>query len=394
MSHVLRWVLVVLLVAHGLIHLLGAAKGFGWAAVSQLREPIGFGAGALWLLAAMLVLAAATLLATGAPTWWWAVALLGALASQVAIVTSWSDAKYGTVANLVLLLAAAYGFAALGPTSFHAQFRDLAAGAVADAGPQPGALVSEADLAELPEPLAAYVRRSGALGKPRVSSFSAEFHGRVRSGPDQAWMSFTGKQLNTFGPRPRRVFLMDATRSGLPVTVLHSFKDTTATMRAKVLSLFPVVNASGAEMNRGETVTVFNDLVVLAPAAIVDAPVRWTAVDAQHVRGVFTDGDQSVSAELTFDAEHDLVNFTSDDRSRASADGKSFDPLRWSTPLSGHRDVDGRRVMATGEGRWHASEPEGVFTYVEFHIDDIVYNLHNSDATLESSSPALAHVSP
>ena len=394
MSHVLRWVLVMLLVGHGLIHLLGAAKGFGWAAVSQLKEPIGFAGGALWLLAAILVLATAALLAAGAPTWWWAVALLAALVSQVAIVTSWSDAKYGTVANVILLLAAAYGFAALGPTSFHAQYDDLAAEAVADASPEPGALVSERDLAELPEPLAAYVRRSGALGKPRVRSFSAEFHGRIRSGPDQAWMSFTGKQLNTFGPRPRRVFLMDATRSGLPVTVLHSFKDTTATMRAKVLSLVPVVNASGAEMDRGETVTVFNDLVVLAPAAIVDAPVRWTAVDAQHVRGVFTDGDQSVSAELTFDAEHDLVNFTSDDRSRASTDGRSFDPLRWSTPLSGHRDVDGRRVMATGEGRWHAPEPEGLFTYVEFHIDDIAYNPDDPDGTLGSSTPALADVSP
>ena len=90
-------------------------------------------------------------------------------------------------------------------------------------------------------------------------------------------MPFTGEQLNTYGPQPRRVFIMDATRSGLPVTVLHSYEDTTATMRAKVLSLFTVVDASGPEMDRGETVTVFNDLVVLAPGAIVDAPVRWTA---------------------------------------------------------------------------------------------------------------------
>jgi hypothetical protein len=258
----------------------------------------------------------------------------------------------------------------------------------------PGPLVSEEDLAELPEPLAAYVRRSGALGKPRVMSFSARFHGRIRSGPDQAWMPFTGKQLNTYGPHPRRVFLMDATRSGLPVTVLHSFRDTTATMRVKVVSLFPVVNAAGAEMNRGETVTVFNDLVVLAPGAIVGAPVRWSAVDAHHVRGVFTDGDQTVSAELTFNAEHDLVNYVSDDRTRASTDGKSFEPLRWSTPLSEHRDVNGRHVMATGEGRWHAPQPEGLFTYVEFHVDDISYNVHDVDGTRVTLAQSLADVSP
>jgi hypothetical protein len=334
------------------------------------------------------------LIAAQAPTWWWLVAVLGAVASEVAIVTSWSDAKYGTAANLILLLAAVYGFASLGPTSLHAQFRDRATEAVTDAHAAPEALVTEGDLADLPEPLAAYIRRSGAVGKPRVTNFSAHFHGRIRSGPDQAWMPFTGEQLNTYGPRPERVFIMDATRSGLPVTVLHSFRDTTATMRAKVLSLFTVVNASGPEMDRGETVTVFNDLVVLAPSAIVDAPVRWTAVDAHHVQGAFTDGDQTVSAELTFDATNDLVNFVSEDRLRASADGKSFTPQVWSTPLAEHRDTTGRRVLVMGEGRWRAPPPEGLFTYVEFHVDDIAYNLHDPDGQLNSSTEALADVSP
>jgi hypothetical protein len=190
------------------------------------------------------------------------------------------------------------------------------------------------------------------------------------------------------------VFIMDATKSGLPVTVLHSFRDTTATMRAKVLSLITVVNASGPEMDRGETVTVFNDLVVLAPSAIVDAPVRWTAVDAHHVRGVFTDGDQAVSAELTFDANNDLVNFVSGDRPRASTDGKSFARQVWSTPLAEHRDTNGRRVLVMGEGRWQAPQPEGLFTYVEFHVDDIAYNQHDVDGPLESPTAARAGVSP
>jgi hypothetical protein len=195
-------------------------------------------------------------------------------------------------------------------------------------------------------------------------------------------MPFTGKQVNTFGASPQRVFILDATRSGLPATVLHAYGDATATMRAKVLWLVPVVDAAGPEMDRGETVTVFNDLVVLAPGAIVGAPVRWTAVDAQHVRGVFTNASQRVSAELTFNEAGDLVDFVSDDRLRASAHGKSFTAQRWSTPLVGHRDdAHGQRVLASGEGRWLATAPEGWFTYVELHFDDIVYNVHSADGT-------------
>ena len=86
-------------------------------------------------------------------------------------------------------------------------------------------------------------------------------------------------------PSYNAAFIIDATRSGLPVTVLHLYDGATATMRAKVLSVATVVDAAGPEMDRGETVTVFNDLVVLAPGAVVDAPVQWTAIDADHVRG-------------------------------------------------------------------------------------------------------------
>ena len=245
MTILIRWVVVAVLLGHGLLHLLGVAKGFGWAEVPQLKNPIGSGNGVVWLLAAVLVLGTAALIATQGPPWWWAVAVLGAVVSQVAIATSWSDAKYGTAVNLILVLAAVYGYASLGPNSFHEQFREQARAAMTDARATPGSLVTEQDLADLPEPLAAYVRGSGAVGKPRVMSLSVQFHGRIRSGPGQTWMPFSGEQLNTYGPRPQRVFIMDATRSGIPVTVLHSYKDTTATMRAKVLSLFTVVNATG-----------------------------------------------------------------------------------------------------------------------------------------------------
>ncbi len=106
MTSALRWTVAAVLAGHALIHLLGVVKGFGWAEVTQLKQPIGPGAGVVWLLAATLVLTSAVLIAAQAPSWWWLVALLGAVASEVAIATSWSDAKYGTAANLILLLAA------------------------------------------------------------------------------------------------------------------------------------------------------------------------------------------------------------------------------------------------------------------------------------------------
>jgi hypothetical protein len=101
---------------------------------------------------------------------------------------------------------------------------------------------------------------------------------------------------------------------------------------------------------------------------------------------------------LVFDADHDLVDFVSDDRLRASSDGRSFTRQRWSTPLVGHIETDGRRLMRVGEGRWHAPQPEGTFTYIEFHLDAISYNVQSPAGTTRPSALAppstLADVAP
>jgi hypothetical protein len=366
-----RWIVGVVVVLHGLIHLLGAAKGLGWAEVTQLTQPISSIMGGAWLAAGMLVVVAGVMLARSARGWW-VVSAAAALISQAVILSSWSDAKAGTVVNLILLVAAGYGFAAQGPRSYRAEYRRRVGLALAE--PTHVGVVTEAALAALPAAVAAYVRQSGALGESRVVNFRARIHGRIRAGAAKPWMSFTGEQVNTYGKSPSRLFVMDATLFGLPVDVLHVFVGSSATMRVRLCSLLPMVNAAGPEMDRGETVTLFNDLCVLAPAALIDAPATWHSLDAHRVRAAFTNGAHTVSAELVFNDEHELVNFVSDDRTRASADGCHFTPQRWSTPLSGYSSVGARRVATHGEASWHAPDPEGEFSYLEFNIDEIAYN--------------------
>jgi hypothetical protein len=148
-------------------------------------------------------------------------------------------------------------------------------------------------------------------------------------------------------------------------------------MRVKAGSLLRIVNAAGPEMDRGETVTVFNDLCVLAPSALLDAPIEWDAIDTQHVRDTFTRGPHTVAAVLVFNDAHELIDFISDDRFAASADGRHFVSQRWSTPLRGYRSFGATRIAAIGEGRWHQVDPQGEFTYIEFHVDNIDHNASN-----------------
>ncbi len=373
MRKVIHRVAVAVFAAHGLIHLMGVGKGFGWAEIPALTQAISVPLAGAWLLAAVLVLTAAAMLARHAPTWWLVAGVAGVV-SQAVIFTSWSDALAGTAANLFMAVATGYGYASEGRHGLRAQYRRRRDAALDSPPPSRPGTVSEKDLGGLPPAVAAYVRRSGAVGQPRVVSFHALIHGRIRSAPDKPWMTFTGEQLNTFDSSPQRFFLLDATMAGLPVDVLHVYTKSSATMRAKVCSLVPIVDAKGPDMDRGESVTLLNDLCILAPAALVDAPIEWQELDDHRVRARYTGGAVPISADLVFDAAGDLVDFVSHDRLRASPDGRSFTLLPWSTPIGGYRTTGRRRVATTGEGRWTAPPPEGDFSYLEFRLDRITYH--------------------
>jgi hypothetical protein len=221
----------------------------------------------------------------------------------------------------------------------------------------------------------AYVRASGAVGQPQVVDFRANFRGRIRAGASEPWMEFVADQVSVYEQQtPSRLFFMDATMKHLPVDVLHRFVGEAATFRVRLLSAVTMADAKGPEMNRSETVTLFNDLCLLAPSQLIDPAIAWEVVDAQHVRAHYTRGHETVSAELVFDATTgDLVDFVSDDRFAASSDGKAFIPRRWRTPVRGYRAFGPRRLMSVGEARWEPAA--GGFTYVELELVGIDFNV-------------------
>src|SRR6476646_10839347 len=121
-----RWVFAGILTLHGLIHLMGFAKAFGVARLTNLTRSITPGMGLLWLGTAALMILTAGMLVVRSEHWWMAGAA-ALVCSQVAVVSSWTDAWAGTIVNVMLLAGVSYGFLTDGPLSFRAQFdREIA----------------------------------------------------------------------------------------------------------------------------------------------------------------------------------------------------------------------------------------------------------------------------
>ena len=362
-------VFALVLVIHGLIHLLGFAKGFGLADLPQLTQPVPSVLGLLWLLAAFLFLATAAALFVW-PRGWWATGASAIVVSTFVIVAAWTDAKFGAIGNLVALIGVVFGFLSQGPVSLRAAYeRDIDQAIARVAPDQP---IKDVDLAHLPGPVQRYLRRTGVVGQPRVRNFRARMHGRFRNGRDARWLEVGAEQYN-FVDKPARLFYLSGSMFSIPVQGYHRYVGPSATMTVKAAALVPVVEVSGPEMNEGETVTMFNDMCVMAPATLIDPTIVWEPVDDRSARASFTNAGHTIRAELSFNAAGELTNFRSDDRYQAY--GKSVRKVRWSTPLRGYRSFGAVRLASGGEARWH--EPGGDYAYIEVTFDDVQYNVRS-----------------
>ena len=362
----MRIALVVLIALHGLIHLLGAAKAFGWADVSQLRAPISPEGGVLWLLAVVLLITGAIGLVLGA-SWWWYPALPGVLLSLGLIVTAWTDAKFGILANVVIAIPLLVSALDARSSSFRSRFaRDR--NVLLARPPLPAPPVTEADLAPLPPLMQAYLRQVGAVGRPRVHNLRVTFNAQMRSSATSPWMQATATQYEFFKP-PARLFHMNASRAGLPFDIFHRYVDGAATFQVRIVGLISMVDKHGVGLTNDETVTLMNDVLVMAPAAVLDLPFTFETTGERSLRATFRNAEYTVSAVLTFDGAGDLVGFASADRAHDREGG----PATWSTPISRYRKVDGIRTGAHGDTNW--IEPSGEWTYGRFDITSIAYNV-------------------
>jgi hypothetical protein len=239
------------------------------------------------------------------------------------------------------------------------------------ATPETAGNVEQADIAHLPPLVQKYLKVTGALGKPKIRNFRVTWDGALRSDAQALWMSATMLQEN-FLINYSRDFYMTAFMKGLPVSVWHSYHDRAATMQVKIASLLPIVDLGGKELTTAETVTLFNDMCLLAPGALIDKNISWREIDAQQVEAIFTNGDYRIKAVLKFNDKGELVDFVSEDRYFLTPENK-LRRERWSTPVGDYKDFDGRHIVTRGEAVWHLKT--GSYAYGKFVLKKIDYNL-------------------
>lgn len=230
--------------------------------------------------------------------------------------------------------------------------------------------LTEKDIQHLPAIVQKYLHYSGSVGKEKVLNFRAEFTGGIRSESSEDFMPLRSVQYN-FTDKPTRLFYIVAKKKGIPAKGIHLYRDRKAIMLIKVLGLFTVVNAKGEEMDQGETVTLFNDMCLMAPASLIDRNILWKEINNTTVDAKFSNGHITITATLFFNEEGELVNFSSNDRFE-TVDGNTYKNYPWLTPVTGYTDINGYR-LASG-AKLIYKHPDEDLCYGEFNLKSIEYN--------------------
>ena len=214
----LKYIFAFIVLIHGLIHFMGFAKAYSYGSITQLTKDISKSAGSLWFFVAMLFVIATVLFLLKKESWPY-IAIIAAVISQILIITVWHDAKFGTTANLVIILVAV---AAISSQRFEASFVKDVKLHLQNTNTHSTDLLTEIDIQSLPLPVQKYLRYCNVLNKPKVKNIKVIFDGQMREkGKD--WFTFQSVQYNFF--------------------------------EIKLFGLFNVVNIKGVVINKAETVT-------------------------------------------------------------------------------------------------------------------------------------------
>ena len=362
-----RVLFALVLIIHGLIHIFGFSKLLNEGQESPLSQQVSKPVSTiLWLLATGLFVTTAILFFIKS-SHWLTLAFISLMVSQLLIFTAWRDAKYGTLLNIFILLIAIVVY---NSRQFQGVYEEDVLSSIQRTKGEFNKILREEDMVHLPEPVRKYLHYTGVIGKPRVRNFKVNFSGEMRS-EGQNWFPFSSEQHN-FTDQPERFFFMKAKVNGLPTNGYHRYQGDQAGMDIKLLSMFTVAELTNEpEAFQAETVTLLNDMCLLAPATLIDERIEWDSISPLKVEATFTNQNIRVSAILHFNQEGQLVNFVSDDRYALTENG--LENYRFSTPVSDYKAINGVNLPTYGEAIWHY--PEGKFTYGKFFLKNVQYNI-------------------
>ncbi len=360
----MKYVFAFLVVIHALIHLMAFAKAFQLGNSESLTQAISKPFGICWLLTTLVYLAALTGYFMD-KTFWPVLAIIASVLSQVLIIMVWRDAKFGTIANILIVLIALPAFAHF---RFQQMVTEESQELLKNIAPRT-LTVTEEKLQHLPAPVQRWLQKSGVVGKDIPAVARIQQTGRMRTSPDSKWMPFNATQyFDLIQP----AFVWNTTVQVAPLVTMtgrDKFLNGEGEMLIKILSLITVVNEGhNNKMNTGTMLRYMGETTWF-PAAVLTPYFSWKQLDSMTVKATMNYAGTAAEGTYVFNEAGDFVAFEAE---RYYGGGNDARLECWRVEATGYRDFGGIRVPYRNRVVWKLRE--GDFTWLELEVTELEIN--------------------
>lgn len=360
---------LIIVLLHGLIHLLGFVKGFELKEVKELTLPISKSLGLVWLAATILFLTYGVLHLLNSK-YAWLIGLIAVVISQILVILFWKDAKFGTIPNIIILAVSLVSF---GYYNFQKLVQQETLQLLAKNVSTENRILNESDLNNLPEPVQKWLRNSGALGKPFINYGKVTQIAEMQMKPEQEhWLPATAIQYTTIN-NPAFIWSVEVKMNSLlNFQGRDKYDDGKGEMLIKMNSLFNIVNERGEKLDEGTLQRYLGEMVWF-PSLALSPYITWELIDENSAKATMTYKGTSGSGTFYFNSNGDVTKFSALRYKGNHIDAKRYE---WAVNTLDYKIFEGIKVPAKITSTWKLDNKD--WTWLKMEVTDIkYYNTNN-----------------
>ena len=350
---------------HGAIHLMGFVKGFKIAQISNLQTDISPISGIFWLIGFLLFAVSAVGLALDKEFWSYFV-VPALIVSAFLVISTWTDAKYGMIPNVVILIVVMVSFSSNNMSKMIDRETEEILGTTKRAESE---IITNTDIAELPEPVQSWIRSTGIIGRPAITSACLHQKASMKMKPEQQdWYSAGAIQYTTMNPP---AFIWTVNMKMMPMVNIKGrdkYVEGKGEMLIKMNSLINVVNEKGTRMDEG-TLQRFLGELVWYPSLALSPYISWEAIDKTSAKATMTYKGTTGSGTFYFNGEGDFVKFVAMRYKGNKADAKRYP---WILTVDDYTVFEGIKVPSKMKATWKLDE--GDWTWLKLEVTSLSFN--------------------
>lgn len=358
--------LLAILVVHGLIHAMGFLHAFQIVEMDEFNQNISEPISVVWPMLALLFLSLVIFI-TSNKDWWWMPAIITIIPSQLLIFQSWQDAKFGTIVNVILLIATCLQYAVW---NFNRQTSKEICTSLSMSKSSEKTIITEQMISTLPFPVQNWLSRIGVIGRETITNVYVKQTGQMKLKPGQKnWYNVEAEQHITI---EQPAFLWKVKMSILPLLNVFGrdlFVNGEGSIKMNLAAILPIVKQANNEKINESALQRFLLELPWYPTMALHPNLVWESNSNNSATATLSYHGVTGSATYFFDDEGDLIKCSA---FRYKDNDENAKRLECIGEVKKINSVDGIKIPVQMDVSWMLDS--GKFTWYKITIQDLAYN--------------------